>query len=92
MRLFDLDNPSFATWLWIYDAGYPLREHMFTAHPTPPEAVPLCYAALCGFPDLVKYVLDTHPGDVNARRGRYTTPLFAALANGNFEIAELLIE
>jgi hypothetical protein len=39
-RLFGADNPSFATWLWIYDFDYPLKEHMFTPHPERPEAVP----------------------------------------------------
>src|SRR5712672_784275 len=91
-RLFDIDNPSFATWIWIYDVDYPLRTHMFTAHSTRPEAVPLYYATLCGFRDVVEPLLATHPGDINARGGFHTTPLHAALAKGNLEIAGLLIE
>src|SRR5712672_3547705 len=91
-HLFDIDKTSFATWIWIYDVDYPLRTHMFTAHPTPPEVVPLYYATLCGFRDLVDHLLATHPGDVNARGGYHTTALHAALAKGNLEIAGLLIE
>src|SRR5712671_147807 len=91
-RLFDIDNPSFATWIWIYDVDYPLRTHMFTAHSTRPEAVPLYYATLCGFRDVVEPLLATHPGDINARGGYHTTALHAALAKGNLDIAELLIE
>jgi len=45
-RLFDADNPSFATWFWIYDVDHPLKEPMITPHPTRPEAVPLYYAKL----------------------------------------------
>src|SRR5712671_2109322 len=92
VRLFDTDNPSFATWIWIYDVDYPLRTHMFTTHPTRPEAVPLYYATLCGFRDLVEHLLATRPGDMNARGGYHTTALHAALAKGNLDIAELLIE
>ena len=48
-QLFDLNEPSFATWIWVYDIDYPFRPHMFEARPAQPEAVPLYYAALCGF-------------------------------------------
>jgi len=82
-RLFDADNPPFRTWLWIFDVDHPFREHMFTAHPTRPEAVPLYYATLCGFPDLVEHLLATRPGDVHARGGYRSTPLHAALAKGD---------
>ena len=30
--LFDVDSPSFATWIWIYDIDYPFRQHMFERH------------------------------------------------------------
>ncbi len=91
-RLFDADNPSFATWFWIYDIDHPLKEPMITPHPTRPEAVPLYYATLCGFRDLVEHLLATHPKDINAEGGYHSTPLHAALAKNNFEIAVLLLE
>ena len=91
-RLFDADNPSFATWLWIYDIDYPLKERMFTPHPTRPEAVPLYYAVLCGFREVAEHLLAIRPGDVNARGGCHTTPLHAALSKDNLEIAALLLE
>jgi len=31
-RLFDMDEPSFATWIWIYDIDYPFRQRMFEDH------------------------------------------------------------
>ena len=90
-RLFDANNPSFATWLWIYDIDYPLKEPMFTPHPTRPEAVPLYYATLCGFRGVVEHLLTTRPGDTNARGGSHATPLHAALAQDNLEIAAVLL-
>ena len=91
-RLFDADNPSFATWLWIYDVDYPLKEHMFAPHPTRPEAVPLYYAALCGFRDVVEHLVTTRPEYIGGRGGRYDTPLHAAIAKGNFKIAAVFLE
>jgi len=90
--LFDLNNSSFSTWIWIYDIDHPLREHMFTSHPTPPEAVPLYYATLCGFRNLARHILVTHPQHANARGGFYTTPLHAALAKGDIKTAVLLLK
>jgi hypothetical protein len=91
-RLFDAENPSFSTWTWIFDIDYPLKEHMFTSHPTRPEALPLYYATLCGFRDIVEWLLVTRPGEINARGGYHGTPLHAALAKGDVEIAVLLLQ
>ena len=90
--LFDLDNPSFATWIWIYDIDYPFRQHMFEDHPPRPEAVPLYYAALCGFRDLVEHLIANHPGDINARGGNHGSAMNAALVKKNVEVALLLLE
>ena len=91
-QLFDLDEPSFSTWIWIYDIDHPFKQHMFEAQPTQPEAVPLYYAALCGFRDLIKRLIATHPDDVNAIGGYHGTSVNAALMKGNAEIALLLLE
>ena len=90
--LFDLDEPSFATWIWIYDIDYPFRPHMFETQPTRPEAVPLYYATLCGFHDLVEHLVAAHLEDVNAIGGYHHTAVNAALITGNVEIALLLLE
>ena len=91
-HLFDLDEPSFATWIWIYDIDYPFRQHMFETRPTRPEAVPLYYAALCGFYDLVEHLIAAHPEDVNAIGGFQGAPVNAAFLKGNVEIALLLLQ
>jgi serine/threonine-protein phosphatase 6 regulatory ankyrin repeat subunit A/serine/threonine-protein phosphatase 6 regulatory ankyrin repeat subunit B len=54
------------------------------------EATPLYYAALCGFHDVAKQIIDKYPQDVDARGGYYVTPLVAALAGRHFETVQLL--
>jgi hypothetical protein len=90
--LFDPDKPHFATWVWIHDIDRLFRETMFTARPSPPEAVPLYYAILCGLRDLVEHLLVTHPQDIDARGGCYSTPLHAAVAKREVDIVTLLLE
>ena len=91
--LFDKDRPHFDSWLRLFDidtkpgasSTFPL---FISFHE--PEAVPLYYAALSGFRDLAKHIIDKHAHHVNARGGYYVTPLVAALAGRHFETAQLL--
>jgi ankyrin repeat protein len=91
-RLFDPVQPHFSAWVWIYDLDYKFREIMFGVRPTPPKAIPLYYATLCGFRDLVEHLIVTYPLDVNARGGFYLTPLHAAVTKGNVDVVVLLLE
>jgi ankyrin repeat protein len=91
-RLFDPTESHFAAWVWIYDIDHPLRETMSTEHPTPPKAVPLYYATLCGFRGIVGHLIDTYPEDVNATGGLHGTPLHAAIVKGNTDIMMFLLE
>lgn len=91
-RLFDPNEPSFATWIWIYDIDHPFRQHMFEDRPPRPDAVPLYYAALCGFRNLVEHLISNHPRHVNARGGYHGSAVNAALAKRNVETALLLLE
>jgi len=88
--LFDKDKPHFATWIWVYDIDD--NSTSSAAQPGPPGAVPLYYAALCGFRNLAERLIDAHPEDVNARGGVKLTPLHAALDRGHPDIARLLLE
>jgi len=54
-RLFDPAKPHFAAWVWLHDVDRYWIEPMSTTHPTPPEAVPLYNASLCGFRGLVEH-------------------------------------
>ena len=89
--LFDPAKPHFSTWVWIHDIDYPLRPIMLGRHPTSPETVPLYYATLCGFRDLVKHLIVTCPEHINATGGYYSTPLHAAVAKGNGGVTMLLL-
>ena len=83
--LFDKNKPHFATWLRLYDMDSPLS--------TPATyPVPLYYAALCGFRDIAEHLLDVHPQDINARGGKFVTPLYAALEMGHPSVAMPLVE
>jgi len=90
--LFDATKRHFAAWVWIYDIDFPYREIMFMPHPTTPEAVPLYYATLFGFRDIVEHLIVTCPQDINATGGRHQTSLHAAVVKGNAEITRLLVE
>ena len=91
-RLFDPNKPHFRAWIWLYDPDRRWGNHMCTQHPTRPQASPLYYAALCGFSDVAKYLLDAHPQDLNARSGTCGTPLHAALDRGHQSVALILLE
>jgi hypothetical protein len=89
--LFDADKPHFATWIWIYNEDQ-LGRSMWTIHPVNPEAVPLYYAVMLGFRDLAEYLITEHPEHVNARGGRHSTPMHAAVDEGHANIISLLVE
>ena len=89
-RLFDRDKPHFAAWVWSYDINEPSSGP--ATRPTVPYAVPLYYAALCGFRGLAECLIGTHPQDVHARGGRCVTPLHAASDKGHANVALLLLE
>jgi ankyrin repeat protein len=100
-RLFDPENPYFASWRESYDIdvgwwSFEQRRGGFALSPksTPSgEAyAPIClyYSALCGFRDLTKHLIAKYPKHVNARVGSIKCPLAAALGNRHFQVAELL--
>ena len=91
-RLFDAARPHFAAWVWLYDIDRHWIEPMSKIYPTQPEAVPLYYAALCGFYGLVKRLISANSRDVNRRGGSHMTPLHAASVKGHLEVASLLLE
>ena len=92
--LFDADKPHFATWLWIYDEDRlsPSYDSMSTMCPKKPRAVPLYYAAMLGFRDLVEHLIAEHPKHVNARGGQQVTPMHVAASAGHADILSLLLE
>jgi ankyrin repeat protein len=92
--LFDLDKPYFAAWRRLYDIDITapsdsvLRE--FRQGSESGANIPLYYAALCGFANLVEQLIVKYPQHVNAIDGYYRTPAVAALAGRHFELAQVL--
>jgi hypothetical protein len=89
-RLFDADEPHFATWLWIYDESH--GQSMSTIRPEKPSAVPLYYAARLGFHDLAEQLIIENPWHVDAWGGRNMTPMHGAASAGKVDILSLLFE
>jgi len=91
--LFDLDKPYFANWrrLYVIDTSLHIGPPflMFTIADKR-DAFPLYYAALCGFQNLVEYLIAKYPQHINASGGFYVRPLVAALGGRHFQTAELL--
>ena len=91
--LFDLDKPYFAAWRRLYDIDIiPPRDPVFDQFGSWKSGanIPLYYAALCGFVNLVEQLMAKHPQHVNAICGRYRTPAVAALAGRHFQLAQVL--
>jgi hypothetical protein len=91
-RLFDAAKPHFATWVWLHDVDRDWAKPMSKMHPIQPEAMPIYYAALCGFRDLVELLIIAHGQDVNSRGGSHATPLHAASVKGHLDVASLLLK
>ena len=91
--LFDPDKPYFAAWRELHNIDTnptsDLPFHYF-APLWEPNGVPLYYAALCGFQDLVEHLILKYPHHVDIHGGCYVTPLVAALAGGHFQTAKIL--
>jgi ankyrin repeat protein len=90
-RLFE-DNSRFAAWIWVYNIDNPSGPHMDSNKPGIPETSSLYYASLCGFVDMVKLLVASHPEDVHTRGRDGATPLHAALRNGHSGVAQLLLQ
>jgi len=89
--LFEKDKPYFTTWVWVHNIDKKGIYHKRTDRPEQPNAVPLYYAALCGFRGLVGRLLIAHPQDLNAEGGKWGAPLNAALGKGHLDIAMFLL-
>ena len=93
--LFDLDKPYFSAWRDLYDIDIRTTAgsvfSLFNGF-SKSGAAPLYYAALCGFQDLVEHLILKYPEHVDARGGRYVTPLVAALAGEHFRTARILYD
>ncbi|KAH9969700.1 hypothetical protein BC827DRAFT_1380657 [Russula dissimulans] len=88
---FDGDRPHWAAWLRVHNID-PAHSDFFPNPEVDIPAVPLYYAALCGFYDLAQHLVIKNPGHVNAEGGQLVAPLVAALRGKHYKVAELLHE
>jgi len=89
-RLFDRNKPHLDAWVSLSGIWYWTDcRHPYPLHP---DAETLFYAALHGFRDLVKRLLDAHPLDVGARGISYAIPMHEALRNGHLDVVLLLLD
>ena len=91
--LFDVGKPHFKAWIKLYDIDPSHDPTFFDFSPDDRSStgtVPLYYAALCGFHNLVEHLIINYPQDVNADGGYYMRPIIAALAGEHFRTADLL--
>ena len=89
--LFDKNKPHFSAWIWLNNIDNDSAHYRHTNCRKQPDAVPLYYAALCGFCGLVKRLLTAHPEDLYAEGGVWGAPLNAALAKGHLDVVLFLL-
>ena len=94
--LFDPAKPHFTAWLRVHDMDVYRTEpscplHWFTVYEKA-AAVPLYYAALCGFHNLAEHLIIEYPQQVDGSSGHYVSPLAVALGREHFDVAQLLYE
>jgi ankyrin repeat protein len=92
--LLDPDRPQFTAWVQVYniDVGRGSAYFTYTEGQNRTYGSPLYYAALCGFQDLAKHLMDKYPQYVDAKGGYYMTPVVAAVLARHFGLAQLLYE
>jgi hypothetical protein len=92
-RLFDLKQPYFRAWMWIFDPWQFQNRSMVHLNPRPPSTTitPLYCAVICGLSGIATYLIITQAEDVNVKCGDYA-PLHLALSIGMFDIARLLLD
>lgn len=93
--LLDRDKSHLDAWLWMHDIDKGQSRAMDDLTPKPPRrsATPLYYAALCGFGELVNYLIDMNPEDVeDGHAGYHGTPLHAASYKGHLDAVRALLD
>jgi len=79
--LLDADKSHFAVWFWIRQV------HLRNVRP---DITALYYVSELGYRGLVDFLISKRPEDMNVR-GKYGTPLHAALEEGHADVAQLLL-
>ena len=82
-RLFDPSKSHLEAWVWIHDVDKgQSRTIENLAERTSQRSAALYYAALCGFTELVIYLVHLRPEDLHDIHGYFGIPLHAASYRG----------
>ena len=87
--LFDPDKPYFETWVQLHDIDGVYSSS--TARDSEPGAIPLYYAALCGFLEQVEHLTLRYPQSAKARGGLRGTALHSASFEGHLQVVRHLL-
>ena len=87
--LFDPDKPYFETWVQLHDIDGVYSSS--TARDSEPGAIPLYYAALCGFLEQVEHLTLRYPQSAKARGGFRGTALHSASFEGHLQVVRHLL-
>jgi ankyrin repeat protein len=92
--LFDPTKFHFSVWVWIYDLEDPYwRREKRGKIPSQPRGTPLHYAALCGFPTVVKFLLIEHSQEIDTLGfDNNSTALHLACRRGHVEVVYVLLD
>ncbi|KAL9095058.1 MAG: hypothetical protein Q9165_002660 [Trypethelium subeluteriae] len=91
MDLFSHHDGAFFNWIRIHNPDIPLRGvHMRVRLATVP--LPLYYASLAGWTEIVCWLIREVGADVNAQSGSYGTALIAASDKGHEATVKLLLD
>ena len=88
---FDADQPFFGAWIRIPNVPPDHYSRVFSWGRIQIPPMPLYYAALFGFYDIVWHLIIKHPEQVNHRGGDCRSPLVAALSGKHVLVAKLLV-
>ena len=92
-QLFDPGRHHIAVWLWLSDPTERFKALRLEERPSPPDRTPIQYAAFCGLPGIVQFLIVEHSQKMDSRGGyANSTLLHLASQEGHVAVARFLVE
>jgi ankyrin repeat protein len=92
-QLFDPGKHHVAVWLWLSDPIEIFKGFQREERPLPPDRTPIQYAAFCGLPSIVQFLIVEHSQEMDSRGGyAKSTLLHLASQEGHVAVARFLVE
>ena len=91
-RLFDPGKHHMAVWLWMSNP-VDIYKSFLLDEPERPDRTPIQYAAFCGLPSIVQFLIVEHSQEMGSRGGyAKSTLLHLASQEGHVAVARFLVE